>query len=162
MSCPICLDTISQTKPNYLRLKCNHEFHFNCIMDLLNTKKEYNNKCPICREQFIKQYPQKQSQSLYKELIRLTNILYNQNQNIQLQNQVIIRLEAFVSTFVLTNLITILLVYIYNPNLPNILGFIIYIFLYMLHILTYFLNPYVTLSFAIIYITYYRRQIFNN
>lgn len=43
--CCICLDDINEN--NKIKLKCNHEFHLNCI--LINNK----NSCPLCRQIII-------------------------------------------------------------------------------------------------------------
>ena len=42
MECSICLEKITEEKK---LLKCNHEFHKECINLWLNEKKE----CPVCR-----------------------------------------------------------------------------------------------------------------
>ena len=54
-TCSICYDDLCHTKGNYLRLECNHEFHFKCIFQLLSTNSDYNNRCPMCRDDIIKE-----------------------------------------------------------------------------------------------------------
>lgn len=49
--CPICFDTIDQSKPNFVKTKCGHSFCFEC----LNTSLKENNKCPCCREDIEKE-----------------------------------------------------------------------------------------------------------
>ena len=44
--CPVCLEEIDETKPNFVRLKCKHAFCFECI----NTSLKTNNTCPCCRD----------------------------------------------------------------------------------------------------------------
>ena len=44
--CPVCLEEIDETKPNFVRLNCNHTFCFDCI----NTSLKTNNTCPCCRD----------------------------------------------------------------------------------------------------------------
>ena len=45
--CPICFEEIDETKPNFVRLNCNHTFCFDCI----NTSLKSNNTCPCCRDE---------------------------------------------------------------------------------------------------------------
>ncbi len=45
--CSICLENLKETQS--CKLRCNHYFHYNCIMTNFNS----NNKCPICRTEFI-------------------------------------------------------------------------------------------------------------
>ena len=45
--CPVCLEEIDETKPNFVRLKCKHAFCFDCI----NTSLKTNNTCPCCRDE---------------------------------------------------------------------------------------------------------------
>ena len=45
--CPVCLEEIDETKPNFVRLKCKHAFCFDCI----NTSLKSNNTCPCCRDE---------------------------------------------------------------------------------------------------------------
>ena len=45
--CPVCFEDIDETKPNFVRLKCNHAFCFECI----NTSLKSNNTCPCCRDE---------------------------------------------------------------------------------------------------------------
>ena len=50
--CSICLDKIK--KNNHCTLKCDHSFHFECIMELYRTRNQFSNKCPLCRDEFTK------------------------------------------------------------------------------------------------------------
>jgi len=43
--CSICRDIIDNNKQHYT-LKCNHNFHTECIIDSLRC----NNECPVCRD----------------------------------------------------------------------------------------------------------------
>ena len=45
--CAICLENILSDK--IIQLDCNHQFHFDCL------KKITNNKCPLCRDEIIKE-----------------------------------------------------------------------------------------------------------
>jgi hypothetical protein len=45
--CSICMMDIKKEE-KYSKLKCNHGFHTDCVMKWL---KEYNYKCPVCREE---------------------------------------------------------------------------------------------------------------
>lgn len=51
--CAICYEPLKEQEGNYLRLKCKHCFHFECIVKLVNQPTDYNNKCPMCRTQII-------------------------------------------------------------------------------------------------------------
>ena len=44
--CPICITDFSNNE-KVVKLKCNHKFHYNCI---INVK---SNSCPICRENIM-------------------------------------------------------------------------------------------------------------
>jgi hypothetical protein len=47
MSCTICIDDISKNDiKGYVRLECQHEFHFKCFM---TWEKQ---SCPLCRRQY--------------------------------------------------------------------------------------------------------------
>ena len=46
--CSICLENYNN-KDNIIKLKCNHQFHFNCI----NSWIEKNECCPICRTALV-------------------------------------------------------------------------------------------------------------
>ena len=43
--CSICREIMNELKQNYM-LRCNHQFHTECIIDSLRV----NNECPICRD----------------------------------------------------------------------------------------------------------------
>ncbi len=45
--CSICLENLRTSKS--CKLKCNHYYHYNCVMEHFKN----NNKCPICRTEFI-------------------------------------------------------------------------------------------------------------
>lgn len=45
-NCCICLDNFNPTC-HKVRLACNHEFHYDCII------KVSNNTCPLCRQEII-------------------------------------------------------------------------------------------------------------
>lgn len=53
-TCPICYDKLDTTS---ITLKCNHTFHYNCILNSFkssitkNTKSYKWRKCPYCREE---------------------------------------------------------------------------------------------------------------
>lgn len=51
LKCPICMEKISYKK-NSCSLNCSHKFHFSCIMKLYKQKFDFNNKCPMCRDEF--------------------------------------------------------------------------------------------------------------
>ena len=42
MECPICLEKCE----SYIKLKCDHKFHFKCIKDWSQS----STKCPLCRK----------------------------------------------------------------------------------------------------------------
>lgn len=44
--CPICLDDLVNDDKASYQLKCNHQFHFECISRWLNQK----DTCPLCRD----------------------------------------------------------------------------------------------------------------
>lgn len=50
--CPICMDTLTTCRPSFIKLKCNHIFHRNCIT-ICNIMQQ---KCPICRHDIIPTY----------------------------------------------------------------------------------------------------------
>ena len=55
-SCPICLEQIKEN--NCCTLKCNHNFHFECIMELYRSNNNFSNKCPMCRDEFTERIQQ--------------------------------------------------------------------------------------------------------
>lgn len=77
MSCSICYAEMG--KKDYVSLECEHDYHFSCIMTLLATEREYNNKCPMCRKQIISERQIKlKSNDIKKcvqQIIRLTDTL---------------------------------------------------------------------------------------
>lgn len=68
--CSICFNPLFQDKGNFLRLKCKHEFHFNCIFKLTQTEKEYSNKCPICRIQLFEKRNEQISKEVFLNICR--------------------------------------------------------------------------------------------
>ena len=42
VECSICLEQLEKNT-NMIKLSCDHEFHYNCLI------KVENNKCPLCR-----------------------------------------------------------------------------------------------------------------
>ena len=46
-NCSICMMPMKKGE-KYSKLKCNHGFHTDCVMQWF---KEYNYKCPVCREE---------------------------------------------------------------------------------------------------------------
>ena len=50
--CPICMEVIG--KDNCCTLKCKHNFHLECIFELYRQNSQFNNKCPLCRNEFTK------------------------------------------------------------------------------------------------------------
>lgn len=51
--CAICIGKIKNV--NSCILKCGHKFHLDCILELHNHRKEFSNKCPLCRKEYIQQ-----------------------------------------------------------------------------------------------------------
>lgn len=53
--CVICQDTLNNTK--FIALPCNHEYHLNCLNDLITYDRKNKRKdrylCPICKYQFM-------------------------------------------------------------------------------------------------------------
>ena len=47
--CSICANTLDGDD-KYVKLKCNHIFHKNCITKWLNSSKKSNNYCPDCKK----------------------------------------------------------------------------------------------------------------
>ena len=76
-SCPICLDTLNQEKGNYLRLKCKHEFHFNCIFQLIASNQKYNNNCPMCREKIVDEEKDVQIHIIPQQIVNMRNMIDN-------------------------------------------------------------------------------------
>lgn len=50
--CSICMEKIQSI--NTCTLECCHKFHLSCIFQLYKTNFEFNNKCPLCRNEFTK------------------------------------------------------------------------------------------------------------
>lgn len=48
--CSICLENIKEK--NMCVLDCEHKFHLRCIMKLHQTGMNYNNICPLCRQNY--------------------------------------------------------------------------------------------------------------
>lgn len=78
MCCPICCEDMNNNKADYVRLNCNHDYHFSCIITLLATEEEFNNKCPMCRKEIISERQIKLKSNDVKlcvqEIIRLTDV----------------------------------------------------------------------------------------
>lgn len=78
IECCICLNYINEN--NNTVLKCGHKFHFDCILNVLNSK----NACPICRKQIITQptnedYESIESDDLYNTIIFTENFFNNEH-----------------------------------------------------------------------------------
>ena len=48
--CIICLEPL---KNNIAKLSCGHKYHFDCISEWINKKKDLRKICPICRDNDI-------------------------------------------------------------------------------------------------------------
>lgn len=55
-NCAICMTEIEKDKDN-CSLECKHKFHLSCIFQLYNQDKEFSNKCPLCRKEYVKNEP---------------------------------------------------------------------------------------------------------
>jgi hypothetical protein len=66
--CSICLNDVNITDNNIIKLNCGHILHFSCCFNNLN----YNNKCPLCRQDIIS-----------NDIINNMQSLNNNNTNIQ-------------------------------------------------------------------------------
>ena len=53
LTCSICFETLDKNT-NYVMTKCNHSFHFDCLMKNFTINFHTGKKCPICRERFDK------------------------------------------------------------------------------------------------------------
>jgi len=49
-TCSICYENILK---NIVSLECKHHYHLECIYSLIEQKKSYSNKCPLCRLEFL-------------------------------------------------------------------------------------------------------------
>ena len=83
-NCAICFDELNISDGNFLKLKCKHEFHFSCIFQLMATKSNYNDKCPMCRDELIGEkikvtIKSNQDQDLLNYMNHQINILENLN-----------------------------------------------------------------------------------
>lgn len=58
--CPICLDTISDDA--CFVCKNNHQFHCECIADVIGSSLASSNKCPICRASLCKNATKRHTQ----------------------------------------------------------------------------------------------------
>ena len=51
LTCSICFETLDKNT-NYVVTKCNHSFHFDCLIKNFTINFHSGKKCPICRERF--------------------------------------------------------------------------------------------------------------
>ena len=87
LECPICMETINEK--DKVTLKCNHVFHYNCILATLKNdmkgknqyyKNKNRNKCPYCRSTIgylpLKEgtIPIKDIHKEYSDILKGTNI----------------------------------------------------------------------------------------
>lgn len=80
--CSICFENLNIENGNFIKLRCKHEFHCECIFNLLITNKEYNNKCPLCRHLIINSKKRiiiktPENQELVSELLATINEINN-------------------------------------------------------------------------------------
>ena len=137
--CCICLEHLNQQEGNFLRIKCKHEFHFNCIFQLLATNSQYNNKCPMCRNNIIdinQDINIKNNQNNLHDLISEIHYLQSENNN---QNIKLLKL-LFISILILC-----LSVLILHSN--------VFLFIHQISymILNLFINFFYSLAYKIIF-----------
>ena len=85
--CSICLEEIGED--DCVKTKCGHSFHFSCMYKNIKKNKRSGDKCPLCREKYIKPKPPKVRRrenllsnrgQFYRSVFRSVNIL-NSNIN---------------------------------------------------------------------------------
>ena len=76
IKCIICLDDIYN---NNITLKCNHDFHLDCLNQWINYNNKKYYKCPVCNKKYLKNYNIiDYYDNLYDESIyHIFNIIYS-------------------------------------------------------------------------------------
>lgn len=129
--CPICLEPLD-FESNYLRLTCKHHFHFNCIFSLLATNKQYNNKCPMCRNNIIQEVDRVSIIDGHLKILIDQNIfLSNTIQSLQKENKFI---TIFMIFFIILFLAYATMFYATNFHIfIDTLGFFVFIMSYVIY-----------------------------
>lgn len=158
-NCPICYETLNQQQPNFLRLKCNHEFHFNCIFKLLSTNTSYNNNCPLCREHIVGQSDDKiivqdQLQIFARQISSLLDINHELREHVNFYKQLFFSLIIII-TFIGVQyiipeyfLVGIIFIFSFISSIIFTIGYSIYIV--MSFIYPYLITCLILLSFHFI------------
>jgi hypothetical protein len=103
--CVICIDNISLSDENLIKLECGHYYHKKCIDTWVND----NFNCPICRS--VTNYKS-------KKIIEKEDIIINENENENKYLKIIIIMEIiFIFIILVLNIVNIML-------LPKIYNFI--------------------------------------
>ena len=91
--CTICLEEIGEN--DCVKTKCGHRFHFSCLYKNIKKNRSSGDKCPLCREVYIKPPPRRppprytifsSRRHFYRSSFRRVNVVNNGiNNNIRLR-----------------------------------------------------------------------------
>jgi hypothetical protein len=84
-NCTICLNDINITDNNIIKLNCGHLFHFICCFNSLN----YNNKCPLCRQNIISDHLINNMRSLHNINFNIQQRIHTTSEQFDLNNKIL-------------------------------------------------------------------------
>ena len=84
-NCAICLNDININDNNIIKLNCGHILHFSCCFNNLN----YNNKCPLCRQNIISNDIINNMQSLHNINLNIQERIHATAQQFDLNNKIL-------------------------------------------------------------------------